>query len=77
MPKIVSVIPNDDHTLTITLDNRHQIIYDLRPRLQALRFAGLADLGRFKAVRVEHENTLVWDSLCQISIDEIISLIGR
>jgi hypothetical protein len=77
MSKIIKVIANDDHTLTITLNNHHQIIYDMGPRLQALRFSGLADLERFKSVRVEHENTLVWDSLCEITIDEIISMIER
>lgn len=77
MPKIISVIPNDDHTLTIMLDNHHQIIYDMQPRLQTVRFGKLADPERFKAVQVEHGNTLVWDSLCQITIDEIISMIER
>ena len=54
MPKIISVIPNDDHTLAITLNNHHQIIYDMRSGLQTVRFRGLADLERFKAVRVEY-----------------------
>lgn len=77
MPKIVRVIANDDYTLLIELSNRHKIAYDIRPRLQTSRFCGLADLSKFKAVRVEHENTLVWDSLCQITIDEIINMIER
>lgn len=77
MTKIACVVPNDDHTLMIELANRHKIIYDMKPRLQALRFCGLCDLSRFKAVRVEHENTLVWDSLCQITIDEIFNMIER
>jgi hypothetical protein len=42
-----------------------------------VRFSGLADLERFKAVRVEHGNTLVWDSICQIAIDEIINMVER
>ncbi|AOT71977.1 DUF2442 domain-containing protein [Geosporobacter ferrireducens] len=77
MSNIVSVKPNDDYTLLIELDNRHKIIYDMRPRLQAARFCGLADLNRFKEVKVEHEKTLVWDNLCQITIDEIINMIER
>lgn len=77
MVKIVNIIPNDDHTLTIMLNNNHQIIFDMRPRLKALRFGQLADPERFKAVRIEHGNTLVWDNLCEISIDEIISMIER
>jgi hypothetical protein len=77
MSKIVQVIPNDDYTLLITLSNHHQIIYDMGPRLQTVRFSELTDLDRFKAVRVEHESTLVWNSLCEITIDEIINMIER
>lgn len=77
MPKIVNVVPNDDYTLEIQLNNQHKIIYDMKPRLQAVRFCGLADINKFKAVTVENGNTLVWDSLCQITIDEIISIIER
>lgn len=77
MSKIIHIIPNDDHTLLIELDNHHKIIYDMKPRLQAVRFWELADIERFKTVRIENGNTLVWDSLCQITIDEIINIIER
>ena len=77
MPKIKKVTPEDDYTLLIELSNHHRIVYDMKPRLQAVRFGGLEDLSKFKAVRVEHENTLVWDSLCQITIDEIINMLER
>ncbi|MGI6711859.1 MAG: hypothetical protein ACOX4L_03870 [Bacillota bacterium] len=77
MPKIINMVPRDDHTLFIELNNMHKIIYDMRSRLQSSRFCGLQDLSKFKAVRVEHENTLVWDNLCQITIDEIINMIER
>jgi hypothetical protein len=77
MSKIVKVIPNKDYTLAITLNNHHQIIYDMESRLKTVRFGELADLERFKAVRVEHDNTLVWGSLCEITIDEIFSMMAR
>jgi hypothetical protein len=34
-------------------------------------------LERFQAFHVENSNTLVWDSLCQISIDEMMNNIER
>jgi len=77
MPKIINVVPNDDYTLLIELNNMHKIVYDMRPRLQSLRFCELQDLSKFKAVEVEYDNTLVWDSLCQITIDEIINTLER
>jgi len=75
--KITRVIPNEDYTLIIELDNNHKIIYDMKPRLQSVRFCKLADIDKFKSVKIENENTLVWDSLCQVTIDEIISNIER
>ncbi|MBP1924419.1 hypothetical protein J2Z76_000272 [Sedimentibacter acidaminivorans] len=77
MAKILNILPSDDYTLTIELNNHHKIIYDMKPRLQTVRFSQLADINRFKAVWVKNENILIWDSLCQITIDEIISNIGR
>jgi len=77
MPKIMRIEPKDDHTLLIELNNRHMIVYDMKPRLMTVRFCGLADIDRFKAVRIEDENTLVWDSLCQITIDEVLNAVGK
>ena len=77
MPRVIRAIPNEDHTLTIELANHHRIIYDLRPRPQSARFCGLADLAKFQAVRVEHGNTLVWNNLCQLTIDEILDMLDR
>lgn len=77
MPKIMYVTAKDDYTLEIELDNRHKIIYDMKPRLQAVRFCKLSDPNCFHDFRVENGNTLIWDSLCQLTIDEIISQIER
>lgn len=77
MPRIVSVKANDAYMLEIQLDNGHKIIYDMKPRLRTVRFCELTDLNRFQDVQIENENTLVWDSFCQITIDEIINSIER
>lgn len=77
MPKILNVKAEDDYTLVIQLDNHNKIAYDMKPRLHAVRFCELADIDRFKAVCVENGNTLMWGRLCQITIDEIISINDR
>jgi len=77
MPNIVNVVTHPDHTLTVELSNHHKIVYDMRPRLQSIRFCALADMELFQTVKVEHHNTLVWDNGCQITIDEIISMVER
>ena len=75
--KILNVTANNDYTLLVRLDNGHSIVYDMRPRIQTTRFCILADICLFKAVRVEQENTLVWSTLCQMTIDEIMDKIDR
>ena len=77
MSKIVNVTPHEDHTLEIELDNRHKIIYDMKPRLGAVRFSSLSDIQKFKNVKVINGDTLTWDSLCQITVNEIINNIER
>ena len=77
MARIIKVVPHNDHTITIELSNNHRIIYDMRPRLNTIRFRKLADIETFLVVRLENENTLVWNNLCLITIDEIISIIER
>lgn len=77
MPRIIKVIPHKNHTLTIELSNHHSIIYDMRPRLPTTRFCVLADIEVFQAVRVEHENTLVWNKMCHLTIDEIMDMVDR
>lgn len=77
MSKIVRVKAYNDYTLEIELDNRHKIIFDMNPRLGGVRFGALADLEKFKSVRIENGDTLVWDSLCQIALGELISLVAR
>lgn len=77
MSKIVKVIPFKDYTLEIELDNCHRIIYDMKPRLQTVRFCDLIDLEKFQSVRVENGDTLVWDSLREITLHEIIRMVER
>lgn len=77
MPKIICAAATEDYTLEIELDNHHKIIYDMKPRLKSVRFCTLSDLAQFKNLRIENRNTFVWDSLCQISIDEIMNNIER
>ncbi|WP_037372888.1 DUF2442 domain-containing protein [Anaerovorax odorimutans] len=77
MSKIINAKANDGYILEIELDSHHKIIYDMKPRLHGVRFCALSELSRFKSFHIENGNTLVWDRLCQISIDEIINNMER
>ena len=77
MIKIVNVIPKDDYTLTIELNNQECLLYNMKPRLQTVRFGELIDLDLFKKISINNENTIVWNEQCQITIDEIIDRMKR
>lgn len=77
MVKIVDIKPNDDYTLFIKLNNNHEIIYDIKPRLKTVRFCNLNDIKTFKNAKVINGNTILWNDLCQITIDEIINNIKK
>lgn len=77
MPRILNVTPHRNHTLEIELGNSHLIVCDMRPRLKTTRFCSLINLEKFLKVQVQDGNTLVWDSLCQITIDEILEMLDR
>lgn len=77
MPEIQRVTAREDFTLCIELTNNHKIIYDMSPSLKTVRFAKLANYTLFSACAVQDGSTIVWDNLCQITIDEIVNRLER
>ena len=77
MIKIVTVAAEDDYTLVLQLDNQEKIVFDMKPRLHAVRFCELSDIEKFQAVSIENGNTLTWGRLCQITIEELIPEANR
>lgn len=60
--KIVSVVPNDDFTLTLTFDNGEKRLYDCAPFLKENTvFAPLMQLEHFKRVYLDEEHSVSWD----------------
>ncbi len=77
MSRITTANPKDDYSLEIHLDNGHIVIYNMKQRLKTIRFSKLSNHQVFQTFHIENENTLVWDNLCQITIDEIFCSIER
>ena len=60
--KIMSVVPNDNYTLTLTFDNGEQRVYDAAPLLQAgTVFAPFRDLENFRRVYLDDSHCVSWD----------------
>jgi len=77
MSKITKIIPRDDLSLEIELDDTNTIIYNMNRRLDTIRFSKLKDIETFKTFEVENDRIIVWDNLCMITIDEILDDLGR
>jgi hypothetical protein len=58
-PRVTTVTPNDDFTLTVAFDNGETRRFDMRPDLEMGVFRQLKDMARFKAAHVAY-GTVVW-----------------
>lgn len=72
MPKIIEVKARDNHSLEISLDNSHRVTYNMKSRLETVRFKDLKDLNTFKNVSISEGDILVWSCFCEISLSEIL-----
>ena len=60
--QIVSVMPNNDFTLTITFDNGEKRLYDMRPHLKkGTVFEPLLEPENFKRVYLDEQRAVSWD----------------
>ncbi len=60
--KIISVIVNNDFTLTIGFDNGESRLYDARPLLKkGTVFEPFADIENFRRVYVDDTHCIAWD----------------
>ncbi len=60
--KLVHVLPNEDHTLTLIFDNGEARRYDVKPLIEeGSVFAFLADPQNFKRVYLDDTHCVSWD----------------
>ena len=60
--RILSVVPNDDFTLTLGFDNGEKRLFDVRPLLRkGTVFEPFSDMENFRRVYVDEQHTVSWD----------------
>ncbi len=60
--KIIHVLPNNDHTLTLTFDSGEVRLYDVKPLIQkGTVFAFLSDMRNFRRVYLDDAHCASWD----------------
>lgn len=70
--KIISVIPNDNFTLTLTFDNNEQRVLDCKPFLtDGTVFAFLKSYENFKRVYIDDTHCVAWDKDPNIDSEKV------
>ena len=59
--KIVTVIANDDFTLTLIFDNNEKRLYDMKENLDGDVFKPFRTLSEFKRVFIDENGSVAWD----------------
>ena len=69
---IISVVPNNDFTLTISFDNGEKRLFDVNPLLkQGTIFETFSDINNFRRVYVDDEHCIAWDINPNIDSKEV------
>lgn len=68
---IDTVKVNNDYTLEVILNNHYKITYDMKTRLDNIRFSQLRDFEIFRNVSFNN-NVIRWSDNCELTINEIL-----
>ena len=69
-PRVASVVPNDDYTLTLHFMNGEEKQFDVRPLLQHGIFTRLKDISLFRQARITY-GTVEWPDDIDICPDTL------
>lgn len=61
IPKIVQVVPTEEHTVYVYFEDGKIVCYDVKPLLEKEVFAVLREVGYFIETCTIMNNTLAWD----------------
>lgn len=75
--KIKSIQFLDDYQISILLCNGHTIVYDLKPKLNAIRFTDLAKKEVFFNGELINGKMIRWNTSTEISLEEILIQISN
>lgn len=69
--RMKKVVFQEGYKLDIFLDNGHQIIYNLGPKLETARFQELSDWDVFTKGQLVGEKRICWATGAELSLNEI------
>lgn len=76
MVRIKAVIPEENYSLEVMLDNGSSITLDMKSKLDTVRFRMLEDREFFKKVTTDG-SLILWGDEIEISIKEVFQLLQK
>jgi hypothetical protein len=73
MTRIMKVIPMDDYSLMVQLDNGSSVILNLKNKLGTIRFGIISDIELFRRA-ITDGSFIRWDNKLEISVNEVFQL---
>ncbi|MBD5474046.1 MAG: DUF2442 domain-containing protein [Lachnospiraceae bacterium] len=61
VPKVVQVVPTEEHTVYVYFEDGKIVCYDVKPLLEKELFAVLREVENFKRICTIMNDTLAWD----------------
>lgn len=80
MAQIIKAYGSDEHILTVEFNNGNKIIFNIKPKLDKIRFMPLKRLDTFKNITIENQTLKWWedgDCVVESTLDEIMVNLKR
>ncbi|MDI9338865.1 MAG: DUF2442 domain-containing protein [Alphaproteobacteria bacterium] len=73
LPKLINVIPLNNHEIQLTYNNKEIRIFSLKPFLHLPIYNKLHDINLFKKITIQF-NTIQWDDTIDIDPESLYNL---
>lgn len=73
VPTIREVRFFEDYTIHVALNSGLSFLYDIKPKLQTIRFAPLKDKAFFMTGKLKNCTVIEWDEVVSLDIFELMS----
>lgn len=75
--KIKAIEFLDNYQIKIFLENDHCIIYNMKPKLETVRFHDLCNPDLFSRGRLSKGHIIQWDYNVELSLEEILEQVSN
>lgn len=74
---ITSIEFLDEYQINIYLSNGHRIVYNMKPKMNTMRFSEVFALGKFETASIVNGQIIRWAGNIELTLDEIMHQVVR